>query len=339
MISLKNIVTARRLTFSILLFCLFSLAALTAPLRQDEEGKERRLWDKKFLEARDKAKKQTPVKPPVKPFKKETSPHANSTTRPAPETFTAQPPQAALDTIDPAVGGELIGITIWRLRYATKNDDPGGPRLLVQKSGASASPSSTSTQSAELLAERVSADTPFSEGQMLRLGLEVPRQGASYIYVIDREVYADSSRSDPYLIFPAKSTPRGDEVGSAGKIIYIPSWNDPIPYFSLQRSRADQVSEQLTIIISPHPLDLNPGDGPLKLDPAQVAQWEKEWGGATERREAVDGAGRGWTAAEKEAGEGERRLVQGDPLPQTIYRVKTNPGKPVLVTAPLRIAP
>lgn len=69
-----------------------------------------------------------------------------------------------------------------------------------------------------------------------------------------------------------------------------------------------------------------------------MAQLEQQWSGPVERREAGGGAGIAWTAAEKEAESGERLLVQGDPLPQTIYRVKVKPGGKVAVTAPLRIA-
>src|SRR5215510_14417245 len=96
----------------------------------------------------------------------------------------------------------------------------------------------------------------------------------------------------------------------------------------------------LTIIVSPTPLDMTPGapGDPARLDSSQVAQWEKQWGGRTEQRESRGGVGEQWTVAEKEAGEGERRLVQGHPLPQTIYRVEVKPRAPALVQVPLRIA-
>jgi hypothetical protein len=75
------------------------------------------------------------------------------------------------------------------------------------------------------------------------------------------------------------------------------------------------------------------------LEKAQVAQWERQWGGRAERREERDGAGSQWTAAEREADKGERRLVQGDPLPQTIYRIKVKPDSPMMLRVSLRIAP
>jgi hypothetical protein len=223
----------------------------------------------------------------------------------------------------PGVDGELIGVTFWRLRPATASDDQ---RILLQQ---------------QLLPERVGADTTFSRSDRVRLGIEVPRQGKSYLYIIDREVYPDGSVSDPHLIFPLKSTRGGNNVVTAGKIIEIPARGDKSPYFdlSLPTLREDRVGERLTIIVSPKRLNLPLSNKPLKLDPAQVAQWESQWGGPTERREARGGAGKGWTVEEKGAGEGKRILRQDDPLPQTIYLVKVKPSGPVAVTVPLRIAP
>jgi hypothetical protein len=320
-----------------MLLSLFCLLAAAAPSLQEGEDDARGLWNKVFRRARDRASakgKQTIAKPQTTVTKPQVA------VRPRVRSSAVEPSAPSAEALAEAIEEELIGVTIWRLRYATKSDDQSEPRLLVQKTGAPASQSST--QRDELLAERVNADTPFSEGQMLRLGIEAPRNRASYLYVIDREVYADGTMSDPYLIFPAKSTPSGDEVVAAGKIVYVPSRNDEIPFFTLQRSREGQdkiiVSERLTIIVNPQPLDLPLADGPLRLDPVRVAQWEKQWGSTPERREARDSTGRGWTVAEKDAGEGKRLLVQSDPLPQTIYRVKAKLGKPVLVTVLLRIS-
>ena len=212
-----------------------------------------------------------------------------------------------------AVKKGLIGVTIWRLR-----DDQDRPT-----------------------AERATADTLFTEGERLRLSIEVPRSGDGHLYVIDREVYADGSTSDPYLIFPSQTTPEGGNVVTAGKPVFVPARGDEFPYFTLERARKDLLREELTIIVSPKPLKLPLGtpDRPVRLEKAQMAQWERQWGGREERREEQDGAGKQWTAAEREADKGERRLVQGDPLPQTIYHIKATPGAPIMLRVPLRIAP
>ncbi|HZS05921.1 MAG TPA: hypothetical protein VFD58_13875 [Blastocatellia bacterium] len=291
---------------------------------QEEEDSARRLWNKQFREARAKiSKPEPPARPPdvkVKPpaAEKPEPKHDHITTTPAPPAPSPDPAE-----------GELIGVTLWRLRGETGSDDPNKPRLLVQKD--------------KLVAERVPADTAFSKGQFVRLGIEVPRDHDNYVYVIDREQYADGSLSEPYLIFPSKGTPRDGNLVRAGKLVYVPNEEETPPHFHLERSREDQVSERLTIIISPEPLDLPLGDGSgVRLDPtraAQLKQWEQQWSGPTEKRELRNGAGQSWTTPEKESGEGRRRLVQNDPLPQTVYCVRVKSGGPVIVNVPLRIAP
>jgi hypothetical protein len=222
----------------------------------------------------------------------------------------------------------LIGLTAWRLRYTSANEAANSAKLVDPKNDSGAN---------QLVAERVEAGTIFGEGERIRIGIEVPRQG--YVYVINRAVYADGTMGEPHLIFPTKNLRGGDNTVAAGKLIEIPSQADSPPYFTLRQSRADQVSERLTLIVSPQRLNLSIAERRLKLDSATVNKWEKQWGGPVERAEARSGASKGWTIAEKEAGEGKRLLAENDPLPQTIYRVATRHGSPMVVVVPLRIAP
>ncbi len=243
--------------------------------QRDIEDITRRIWNKRFREARDRAGVRRPGKA--------------------------------------AVNEELIGVTIWRLRD-TQDD---------------------------LMAERAAADTLFTEGERVRLSIEAPRRSDGYLYVIDREVYADGATSDPYLIFPSQTTPEGGNVVTAGKPVFVPAKGDEYPYFALERVRKDHLREEITIIVSPKPLKLPLGapDNPVKLDRSQVARWEKQWGGPVKRWEERDGAGRRLSAAEKEADKGERRLERDDPMPQTLYLIKARPGAPAMFRVPLQIAP
>src|SRR5215510_5954103 len=294
----------------LLISCALLATAMPAP---QEEDMTRRLWNKQFLKAREEAKKPKPSAQAQKPKTKPTA-----VAKPG-----AKPGAAGIETVN----GELIGVTIWRLRPAAAGDD----RILVQKNGAA---------SGQYALERVTADTRFREGQLVRISVEAPRKYDNYLYVVDREVYKDNKGErlgEPSLIFPARSTPPGGNVISAGKSVYVPAQGDPIPYFTLQRSGENHVGEMLIIIISPKPLPAPVGRP--SLDPATVAQWERLCGGQTERREARGGAGKQWTKEEQEADEGARKLVQSDPLPQTIYRVRTKPGGCAMVPVPLRIAP
>ena len=77
--------------------------------------------------------------------------------------------------------------------------------------------------------------------------------------------------------------------------------------------------------------------GALKLSEQQVAEWESQWNGKAERFELDEGAGKPWTKAEQQAGLGTRLLVQEEPMPQTLYRVPSETGEPLLVKVPLII--
>jgi len=332
MIMRRNGKAMRDFILSLFFINLFALSALTAHSAQKQDDDDlRRVWNKKFVEERQKNANAQPARPSgVKPAKSS----ARMRTREVEENQPNSVPAAAAAASSPAerLDGELIGVTFWQLADATAKAGRDKPRIMVQQPNGRVS---------RLVAERVTADTLFKTSQRVRIGVEVPRGKESYLYVIDREVYADGTMSVPYLIFPSQTTPPGGNVATSGKLIYVPAQGDPIPYFNIHRDRSDQVSELLTIIVSPVPLDVRPGppNAPTELDPALVAQWERQWGGRTERRELRGGAGAKWTAKEKEAGEGKRKLLQNDPLPQTVYFVAGKRGDQTLVNVPLRIAP
>jgi hypothetical protein len=221
----------------------------------------------------------------------------------------------------------VIGVTLWRLR-AFKAGDNSGARILEQKS----------SRKTEWAAERIEADTQLNEGDRVRLSIESPATG--YLYVIDREQYADGSMGDPYLIFPTTHTRGGNNSVAAGRVIEFPAQEDEPPYFVLTRSRAEHVGESLIMIVAPQRLaGMQPGPEPIKVPSEKLAIWEKDWGGTTERFELEGGGGMPYSNAEKLAGEsGSRMLTQADPLPQTILRVSSKPGSPVLARVVLRIA-
>lgn len=219
-----------------------------------------------------------------------------------------------------------LGLTIWRLRPATAAD--AKVRIIVQKEN----------ESVELIPERVPANAPLRIGENIRFSFESPQTG--YLYVIDRELYADGSMSEPLLIFPTLRTRKGDNKVEAGKLVEIPAQEDQPNYFTLLRSLSNstQTGEMLTVIVAPKPLEgITIGNQVLKLTVEQVQQWEQQWSAQSETFDLTGGAGKTWTKAEQEAGaSGTRYLTQQDPEPQTIYRVAVKPGAPLLVNVGLR---
>ena len=237
--------------------------------------------------------------------------------------YVSKSPKSALPKSD----GDFaqIGLTVWRLRPAKADDSV---RMIVQQD----------QDAIEWTPERVSADTVMRQNDRIRLSFEAPQNG--YLYIIDREQYADGSYGQPELIFPTARTRGGDNRVAAGHIIELPGQDDRPNFFTMKPRRSDVRGESLTVIVTQKPLEgITIGEKPLALSAEQLAQWEQTWGARVERFEMADGAGKAWTQAEKEAGaSATRQLTQEDPAPQTIYRVAVKPGSPVLVNVGLRYA-
>lgn len=218
-----------------------------------------------------------------------------------------------------------VGVTIWRLRPTRPADT--GARLLIQEDA----------KETQWTPERVGVDKELSVGDRVRLSIESSRVG--YLYVVDRELYADGTMGDPYLIFPTTRTRGGDNKVQPGKLIDIPAQEDKPNYFTLTPGRDDQVAEVLSVIVTTEPLEgFEMTDKPVKLSKAQVEKWEKEWAARVEQYEMEGGSGQTWSKEEKESAVGTtgRLLTQGDPSPQIIYLVEGKNNKGLLVTVPLR---
>lgn len=212
-----------------------------------------------------------------------------------------------------------LGITIWRLRPGDSNDS--GRRALIREKGKS------------WRAERVDADAIFREGDYVRISVESPRTG--YLYVVDRDLFADGTTGGAMLIYPWSGT---DNQLLPGRLIDIPAQEDDPSYFVARLTAANQVGELLTFIVTSMPLDLPISNEPFEIAPRQIRDWENMWGGVSERFEMEGGAGEAWTREEQQAAakKGTRQLTRDDPSPQTIFQVTTTDPKAVLVHLRLR---
>jgi hypothetical protein len=192
-------------------------------------------------------------------------------------------------------------------------------------------------KSAEWVPERVEADTTFREGDYVRLSIESPRAG--YLYVVDRDLFADGRTGDAMLIYPWADM-LGDNQMRPGKLVDIPAQEDDPSYFTAKRSSLDQAGEVLTIIITSSPLNLPISNQPLRIPTAELSKWEKTWGGQSERFEMEGGAGETWTTQEQQASvsKGTRQLTRDDPAPQTIYQISAAGNSAFLVNVRLRYA-
>lgn len=224
--------------------------------------------------------------------------------------FTKRP--AAPDTEYAAVG-----VTIRRLQ--TKD----GARDLEQ-------------EGEEAKLEQVETDAPLSIGSRVRIYLE-PLVRDGFLYVVDREQFADGTFGTPKLIFPTLRTRKGNNQVRANDLVQIPR---PPSYFRISPSSTgkQQVAEVLTIIISPTPLELPAtlSEKAMTLTPEQFREWERKWSAPVTPFEMEGGAGQTTGARDLDQVGEEAQLTEADPLPETVYRASVRKGSPLLVTVPLR---
>ncbi|HEV8167915.1 MAG TPA: hypothetical protein VGP59_01180 [Pyrinomonadaceae bacterium] len=208
----------------------------------------------------------------------------------------------------------VVGVTLWRLRPANRSDS--GERLIVHD------------DNSEWLPERISATTRLVQGDRLRISVETVRAG--YLYVIDREQYADGTLGEPYLIFPTTRTSGGNNQVAVGRLLEIPAQDDSPPFFTMKKSRPDHVAEVLSVLVTPTPLEeVQITDKAQKLTDTQVASWEKAWGTSVGHLEMSE-TGQTWTKEEKNATT--RALTASAPAPQMLfYRPSVKPTEPMYV--------
>ena len=277
-------------------------ASLAAAPQEAPEMVTRQLWDASLIEHRPAAK-------------------------PAPGTKNVTPVKGQTTPVKPSapVKGTLVGVTVWSFR-ASKPADTREVRALVHEGD----------DDVELTPERVAADQPLAQGQKLRIGIEVSKAG--YLYVIDRDEYADGSKGDPFLIFPARNIMGGNNQVGPGMLVEIPAASDRVPYFTMKRSKPNQTKEVLTILISPTPIPGLTVAGRQQLDEKQLADWEKQWRVKSYQLGDAKTQGQTYTVAEKQAASGAKPLSKDDPLPQLMYRLDTRTGEAGMMDLPLRIA-
>ncbi len=221
-----------------------------------------------------------------------------------------------------------VGVTLWRFRPSTSGDKT---KELVEEG---------ESERTEWSLERMEEGTLLTPGQKVRLSIEsLSRDG--YLYVINREEYADGSLGDARLIFPTKKTLEGANRVKAGKMVYIPG---PPNYFRIKPSSSSKghVAEVLTVLVSSKLL-IDPSrlsETAITLPKETVEGWEKQWATQATKFEMEGGAGRVMTEKEQSAASADAAsLSQDDPVPQTIYRLAIKPEDALVIRLPLKFTP
>jgi len=247
--------------------------------------------------------------------------------RPTDKAKAAQPPRETtakdLEGVDAQKAtGSMLGVTVWRMRPAEESDEVKfrvGDKFVTPV--------------------QVKSDTPLREGDRVRLTIEVPQSG--YLYVIDREQYADGSMGPPTLIFPTRRLLQGDNAVNEKVLLSIPDVESTPPFFTLTRSKPNQTAEVILVLVSSEPL---PGIGvgrnasltPVRLREEQVKEWMDKWAARASRFDLASGEGRPMESEQVLVATRTRALVHEDPSPQTVYWLpEAEPGTPLMISIPL----
>ena len=288
-------------SFVLLIFFVIAISFCVAEtqslvMAQKADEATRKLWDTAFIEA-------------SKTSRKSSKRRSN---------YRIATPNVPVDNVAPDT---VVGVTIWRLRPANRSDS--GERLIVHDDNATK----------EWLPERISASTRLVQGDRLRITVEAVRSG--YLYVIDREQYADGTLGEPYLIFPTTRTAGGANEVAVGRLLEIPAQDDSPPFFTMKKSRPDHVAEVVSVLVTPTPLEgVQITDKAQKLSNAEVAKWERAWGSSVGRLEMAT-MGQAWTKEEKDSTT--RALTASAPAPQLLfYRPSVKPTEPMFVKLKLQ---
>ena len=231
-----------------------------------------------------------------------------------------------------------IGVTMWKLRPSRPSDNGYNLPVLVN------------SVREPWTAERIDPATAFKAGDRVRLAIESSASG--YLYVIDSEIYANGTYGEPFLIFPESGE---DNSVQPGLLVDIPDQTEDLPYFLMNPKQSGYKGELLTVIISPKPLTnlKTDADGKIKnledlIDLEETSDAEifsrtdnqdkiyanseanAACGGKTRQLEREK-------STENPCGKKTRQLTREEPLPQTIYRVKTVTGQPAVAFIRLNV--
>ena len=215
-----------------------------------------------------------------------------------------------------------VGLTIWRFRPASESDKT---KELVEVA-----------DDQQWVLERIAEGTPLSPGQKVRLSFE-SLSTTGYLYIVNREEFADGTFGVPKLIFPTRKSLNRYKV-EPGRLIYIPSASSKFEIIPSDSTKT-HVGESLSIIISPKPLidDSQLQSQAITLSQKQFDQWLNEWKAKIEKFEMEGGIGQTLTQSEKVAANLNAPLLsQADPVPQTVYQLTAKPEQPLLIALPLR---
>ncbi len=229
----------------------------------------------------------------------------------------------------PKQGDTFLGLTLWQMVIA--------PDAEVKTRGFSHPKDKEGKK--DWTAVRIAWDKPVHENDYVVFTFESAPQG--YLYVIDRDAFADGSFGDPILIFPTKRIRDGRNDVEPGHPVQIPDPTDHPPALQVDPAKPGQTGIQLIVIGSPQKIpELQAGDDQKKIPPALLARWQKQWATNVELTTDPKLDGVAITLAEQAAlSDFSHPLSPKDKAPTAIFHRRGPAGQPIYVAAILRLDP
>ena len=178
-------------------------------------------------------------------------------------------------------------------------------------------------------ATRIEDNLPLSTGERVRLGIESLSRSA-FIYVIDREQFADGTLGDAYLIFPTRNINGGKNVAQPGLQVQLPR-ADGCFCVKSRNPQKPLVADQLVVVVSP-----------LSLLPPKLAGYVRRAEQTITYRGSLQG-GRALKQTPQEAQAGTKGLfdtasvlTRNDLPPQNFYQSTVSVGEAAVFRLSLR---
>jgi hypothetical protein len=252
----------------------------------------------------------------------------NAKAAPATKISKAKPAAKSPSNAAKQLGNAFLGVNLWHMKLADSS-----AQVRVRGLKHRSDPAGTR----DWTPERVDFTHSFGQGEHLRISMESARQG--YLYVINRDVFADGSRSAPTLIFPTKRIKGGNNLVQPGVPIEIPDFNDNPPTFFVEDLLPNQTGIELLMIVTTRPLaGIAIPEDQVKLPEAQVAQWERDWGLQVQLTEDRSLIGRVYTLSERNAASDPAKPLGGnDAVPLALYDRPGSANEPMLAKGLIKV--
>jgi hypothetical protein len=190
-------------------------------------------------------------------------------------------------------------------------------------------------------AERIEDNAILTTGERVRLGLE-SLSGGGFVYVIDREQFADGTLGEAFLLFPSRNINAGKNWAQPGLQIQLPRAEGCFCVMSRNPQKVLVADNLIVIVSSTQLLGLSEiGENEIPL-PVKLAKYVSRAGQAINYRGSLQG-GRGLTQTPQELRAGAKGLIDTGPIltqndlpPQNFYQNAVPRGTPAVFSFSLR---